>query len=312
MLPPTKILPRILLAACLLFLCLSFQPADPPPAIPTRFPEARRIVAVGDLHGDLDATRRALKLAGAIDDNDRWIGGDLVLVQTGDQLDRGNDEQAILDLFVRLANEAAEAGGAVHALNGNHELMNASLDLRYATPAGLADFEDAVEKSAIDSVSTSVEENERARAAAFRPGGPYARVLAARNTIAIIGANVFVHGGVLPSHVDYGIDRINSEVRSWLEGKSPRPEFVDSRRGPTWVRVYSSSIDTAACDTLSQVLNRLSARRMIVGHTVQEKGMGSQCGGKVWCIDVGMSAHYGGPIQVLEIVGDSVRVLRED
>jgi hypothetical protein len=51
---------------------------------------------------------------------------------------------------------------------------------------------------------------------------------------------------------------------------------------------------------------------MIVGHTVQEKGMGSQCGGKVWCIDVGLSAHYGGPIQVLEIVGDSVRVLRED
>jgi hypothetical protein len=312
MLPPTKILPRILLASCLLSLCLSFQPADPPPASPTRFPEARRIVAVGDLHGDLDATRRALKLAGAIDDRDRWIGGDLVLVQTGDQLDRGNDEQAILDLFVRLANEAAEAGGAVHALNGNHELMNASLDLRYATPAGLADFEDAVEKSAIDSVPTSVEENKRARAAAFRPGGPYARVLAARNTIAIIGTNVFVHGGVLPSHIDYGIDRINSEVRSWLEGKSPRPDFVDSRRGPTWVRVYSSSIEPAACDTLAGVLDRLSARRMIVGHTVQEKGMGSQCGGKVWCIDVGMSAHYGGPIEVLEIVGDSVRVLRED
>lgn len=300
------------MAAGLLALCLSFLPADPPPGLPSRFPEPGRIVAIGDLHGDLDATRRALQLAGAIDDQDRWIGGDLVVVQTGDQIDRGNGEQAILDLFVRLAKEAENEGGAVHVLNGNHELMNASLDLRYVTPEGFADFEDAVPRSAIDSVPQGVEEPQRARAAAFRPGGPYARLLAVRNTIVIIGLNVFVHGGVLPAHVDYGIERINSEVRSWLEGKTPRPEFVDSRRGPTWARVYSSSADTAACDTLAQVLERLSAKRMIVGHTVQEKGMRSQCGGKVWCIDVGMSAHYGGPIQVLEIVGDSVRVLREN
>ena len=279
------------------------------PSLPTRFPDSPRIVAFGDLHGDLDATRRALRLAGAIDEQDHWIGGKLVVVQTGDQIDRGNQEQAILDLFVRLAKEAARAGGAVHVLNGNHELMNAALDLRYATPGGLRDFEDAVTKGAIDSLPSGIEGAERARAAAFKPGGVYARVLARRNTIVIIGPNVFVHGGVLPAHVDYGIERINSEVRSWLEGKTPRPEFVDSRRGPTWARVYSSNTDTAACDTLTLVLERLSANRMIVGHTVQEKGMRSQCDGKVWCIDVGMSAHYGGPTLVLEIVGDSVRVL---
>ena len=38
--------------------------------MPTRFPGVPRIVAVGDLHGDLDATRRALTLAGAIDEGD--------------------------------------------------------------------------------------------------------------------------------------------------------------------------------------------------------------------------------------------------
>jgi hypothetical protein len=48
----------------------------------------KRIVALGDVHGDLSATRRALRLAGAIDDQDRWIGGRLVVVQTGDQLGR--------------------------------------------------------------------------------------------------------------------------------------------------------------------------------------------------------------------------------
>ena len=85
------------------------------------------------LHGDLEATRRALRLAGAIDASDHWIGGGLVVVQTGDQLDRGGDEPEITALLSRLAVEAVEAGGAVHVLNGNHELINVGLDFRYVT-----------------------------------------------------------------------------------------------------------------------------------------------------------------------------------
>src|SRR5688500_15265123 len=59
--------------------------------IPTRLPAAKRVVAIGDIHGDLQAARAALRAAGAIDDQDHWSGGDLVVVQTGDILDRGDD-----------------------------------------------------------------------------------------------------------------------------------------------------------------------------------------------------------------------------
>ena len=104
-----------------------------------------RIVAFGDVHGDLDATRSALRLAGAIDEEDQWVGGKLVVVQTGDQLDRGDDEQEILDLFDELRVQADAAGGAFHALLGNHELMNVRGDLRYVTEGGFADVSDAVE-----------------------------------------------------------------------------------------------------------------------------------------------------------------------
>ena len=45
--------------------------------------DEQRIVAFGDVHGDLEAARGALRLAGAIDEQDRWIGGDLIVVQTG-------------------------------------------------------------------------------------------------------------------------------------------------------------------------------------------------------------------------------------
>ena len=67
-----------------------------------RFPAVPRVIAVGDVHGDLAAARRALRLARVVDEDDQWVGGATWVVQVGDQLDRGDDEQAILDWFERL------------------------------------------------------------------------------------------------------------------------------------------------------------------------------------------------------------------
>lgn len=271
-----------------------------------------RIVAFGDVHGDLEATRSALRLAGAIDEEDRWIGGELIVVQTGDQLDRGDEEQAILDLFERLRVESTAAGGAFHALLGNHELMNAKGDLRYVTEAGYADFADAVEYDPNDPRLAEYEPHERARMAALLPGGPYARLLAQRQVILRVGDILFVHGGVLPDHVTYGIDSINRETQAWLRGEADRPDILQGSDSPQWTRLYSDEPDTKACEVLAEALAGLEATRMVMGHTVQDDGISSACEGRAWQIDVGMAAHYGGAVEVLEIVGDSVRVLRAD
>lgn len=297
----------LLLAAGLLMAPAPCRTAVDSP--PLRLPTASRVVAIGDLHGDLNASRRALRLAGAIDERDRWIGGRLVVVQTGDQLDRGDDEQAILELFARLADEAAVAGGAVLALNGNHELMNAALDLRYVTAGGYRDFEDAVVVDPADSTLRSYPDSVRARVVAFRPGGRYAKLLAQRNVVVIVGENVFVHGGVLPEHVAYGLQRFNEESQTWLRGEGSRPASLLGKGSLVWSRDYSEEVGESDCARLGQVLQMLSAKRMVVGHTPQEGGVRSYCDGRVWCIDVGMSAAYGGEVAVLEIVGDSVKVL---
>lgn len=295
----------------------SSAPVSPPveiASIPTRFPAAPRVVAIGDVHGDLTATRRALRLAGAIDAEDRWIGDSLVVVQTGDQLDRGDDEQAILDLFDRLRREATAAGGAFHALLGNHELMNVAGDLRYVTPGGFADFE-GIDGLALDDPSLSaVKPQERARRAAFMPGGPYAQILAQRNTVVIVGDNVFVHGGVLPEHVRGGLadlERLNADVRRWLVGQIELPAIAGSVLSPdavVWTRLYAGD-DPTICTRLGEALSRLGAKRMIVGHTVQRSGITSGCERRLWRIDVGMAAHYGGSVQVLQIEGDTVEPL---
>ncbi len=277
-----------------------------------RYPAAPRIVAVGDLHGDLRSTRMALRLAGAIDAQDRWVGGSTVVVQTGDQLDRGDDEPEILDLLDRLRDEAKAAGGALFALNGNHEIMNVQGDFRYATPDGLHDFQgvqpDGPRREEILHLSPVL----RGRASAFWPGGSVAKRLAQHPVVIQIGDNVFVHGGILERHVRYGLGRINKEVGRWMESGigQAAPAIIGGETGPAWMRDYSEGQPPGPwCGELSRVLSRLSAKRMIVGHTVQKQGINSACGAKVWRIDVGLSHGYGGKPSVLEIVGDQTRVL---
>ncbi len=294
-----------------------------------RFPEAAQIVAIGDVHGDLEATRAALRLAGAIDEHDRWIGKRLVVVQTGDQLDRGDHEREILDLFERLTKQAAAAGGAFHALLGNHEIMNVAGDFRYVTPGGFAAFADIEQSGSVYSAHSThsasassprvarspaaarLPKAARGRGRAFFPGGPYARTLAKRNTIIVVGQTAFAHGGILSAHAQQGIANINAEVRAWIEGrrKTP-PPIVTDPESPVWTRRYSMPNPTQAdCAELRRTLRMLNARRMVVGHTVQKAGITSACNKQIWRIDVGLSAHYGGRTEVLAIEGNRLTIL---
>lgn len=63
---------------------------------------ADTLVAIGDLHGDLEQAYAALKLAGLVNRNDRWSGRQATLVQTGDLLDRGPKSIELVQLFERL------------------------------------------------------------------------------------------------------------------------------------------------------------------------------------------------------------------
>ncbi len=263
----------------------------------------RRLVAIGDLHGDLGGTRAALRAAGAIDDKDHWIGGELVVVQTGDVLDRGDDEQAILDLLARLEAEAKTAGGAVIALIGNHELMNAAGDLRYVTPGGMTDFADAPGLAA--SKAQNVPEPERSRMAALGPGGVYAKWLAAHAVIAIVGDTVFSHAGVLGDWVTR-IEDVNQSSRCWLDGQvagDGPPPTLTSDDSPVWTRAVG--LESADCGQVKTALAAMGVKRMVVGHTVQSRGINALCDGAVWRIDVGLAKVYGGPIEVLELSPDA-------
>jgi len=286
------------------------EPAEAPaPLPPSTHPAVARLVAIGDVHGDLDAFRRALRLAGAIDERDRWSGGSLWVVQTGDLLDRGDDEDEILRMVARLEREARAAGGRFLALNGNHELMNVQGDFRYVTPDGFRDF-DAFASRAPSAARARLPREMHGRAGAFAPGGRYARELAARSTVTMVGDTVLVHGGLTARQLERGLDTINRDMRRFLLGQAPLPAELASEDSPVWHRDFALRDDPATCAALDEVLRRLRARRMVVGHTVQEGGINAACDERVWRIDVGLARHYGGPTEVLEIAGETVRALR--
>lgn len=273
---------------------------------PARYPAAKRVIAIGDIHGDLNAARAALRAGGAIDAQDAWIGGDLVVVQTGDILDRGDDEQAIIDLFDRLEREAAAAGGAVHWLLGNHELMNAAGDFRYVTAGGMGDFDDAPGLD-LSKVPADVPAPMRGRVAALSPGGVYAKVLAEQNVWTIVGDTLFAHAGFTEASAPQ-LATTNPSARCWLAGKAGQapPAVLEDSEGPVWTRAWGG--DQVDCAALKATLARLGVARMAVGHTVQA-AMNDVCGGALWRIDVGLGKNYDGPIQVLEIAGGTARMV---
>jgi hypothetical protein len=290
---------------------------SPPPAPSTGEPSnairpaPERLVAFGDLHGDLAAARAALRLAGAIDAKDAWIGGKLIVVQTGDQIDRGDDDRKILDLFERLKDEAPKSGGEVIAMLGNHEIMNASFDFRYVTPGGFTAFNDVTPRAALNGALGAVGPAERPRAAAFAPSGPYAAMLAKRPVVARVGDSLFVHGGILPKHVTFGLTQINAAAKRYLEESDPvPPKILTAEDSPLWTRAYSAAPGREECADLEKALSALGAKRLVMGHTVQRNGINPACNEKAWRIDVGMSHFYGGAPQVLEIKGDKVTVLK--
>jgi hypothetical protein len=282
---------------------------------PFKIKDFSRVVAIGDFHGDLDATKRVLRdTAKLIDKFDNWIGGKTILVQTGDILDRGPDEFEIIQLFENLKPKAEKAGGAIYLLHANHEIMNFSSDFRYVSEEGYLDFIHYYDKNISNIELPEDRRNpshypvfKRGRVAAFSLGGELARKMYYRNNVLmIIGDVVFLHGGIgslLAQGGTANLNKYNIQVRNWLLKGGPTPKSVKTAHSLVWIRDFSR-IKRPDCQQLDSVLKKLKGiNYMVMGHTVQKgKGLNSACSNRAWRIDVGLSKSYGSKYsQALEI-----------
>jgi hypothetical protein len=309
-------MPRILvlLLALSLGACRAAPPAAASPGLAAASPSLvapGRLLAVGDLHGDLANARRALQLAGLIDEGDRWSGGDAWVVQTGDLTDKGPDTRAVLDLWMSLERQAAEAGGRAIVLTSNHEALNVAGQSHYVAPEDLLAFLPA-RAAGLAATRADLEEGARLRREALGPEGVYGRWIAGHDAIAVVNGVVFLHAGLEPARAARGIAALNAEIRAALAAGRYEGEVRD-RDGPLWYRGFVQDPEFLACPRLAASLRDVGATRMVVGHTPEADGrIGARCGGRLLDIDTGISRAMGGHPSALDLTGGDARALLPD
>jgi Calcineurin-like phosphoesterase len=219
---------RHFLAVCVLLLAVTAL--APMPAPPTR------VVAVGDVHGDLQGLKAILRDADILDGAGRWVGGETIVVQTGDLIDRGAESRAVLDFVMALERQASRAGGRLVVLLGNHDAMNLLGDLRYVTAPEFAAYGDGKSEQRRQAAWQRYQDWLKNHGAppvtaamqtewlqnhppgyveqrdAFGPQGRYGKWLRQRPAVVMVGDSLFVHGGLNPTLGSLPPNEINARL----------------------------------------------------------------------------------------------------
>lgn len=247
-----------------------------------------RVVAIGDIHGDYNQLIKALQLGGLIDQKNQWSGGKTHLVQTGDVLDRGSESRKCMDLLMSLEKQAAAAGGMVHALLGNHEGMRLggqSKD-KDLTPAEIESYGGKEEMQKL-----------------VGPEGTYGAWIRKHNAVIKINDTLFLHAGLSSKYSAITLDDLNQRIRDGLKGAKTSGVARDNA-GPMWYRGLADveKSDELVAQEAETITKTYGVHRIVIGHTVTERGITTRANGQVVMIDVGMV--FGGKAACLVIEGD--------
>jgi hypothetical protein len=195
-----------------------------------------RVVAFGDVHGAYPELVQLLGELGVIDANTDWQGGDTHLVSLGDLIDRGADSRRVVELIMKLQRQATAAGGAVHVVLGNHEVMVMTGDLRYVSRAEFAAFagdETAQEREALFEVFRATlpdldEEAQRLKfeeaappgylglQRAYAPHGEFGRWLLELPMVLRVNDSLYAHGGISSAMAEKSLGAINADNKGEL------------------------------------------------------------------------------------------------
>ncbi len=256
-------------------------PAAPPAIGPYVFEGEAEIFAVSDIHGEYEALVDLLQRAGIIDDALRWSWGTGHLVVNGDVTDRGDKVTECMWLIYRLEQEARQAGGHVHFVLGNHEIMTMQGDNRYLNKK----YRDGI------AVITRIRNEDL-----YGPDMELGRWLRSKHSAITVNDILFVHGGIGPHIVERGmsLEEINESARARIDLRSYQvvfdalPRFLFKSMGPFWYRGYHearSGYTHATPEEVQAILDYYGVRAIVVGHSEIER-VESFYGGRVFDIDV--------------------------
>jgi hypothetical protein len=298
------------------------------------FTGVQRIVVAGDIHGDYDRLIEILRTGNLIDRKNDWCGGKAHFVLIGDMVDRGPASRKVLDYVMALQTQAERSGGAVHALIGNHEVMNMIDDLRYVSKEDWVSYQtpnsEELRNKAANSALKSAKEDSKAKGTKppdaakfladfnadhplgwvehcllFGPSGKYGKWLREQKVIIKINDLIFVHAGIPPKYTNATRDEINRAAIAEVDDPVKLADgMITTEEGPLWYRDLLTAPEDQAelVEQVDRILNTRQVRRIIVGHTVMP-AITPRFGGKVIGVDVGLSVFFKGPPEFLVIEG---------
>jgi hypothetical protein len=248
----------------------------------------KRIIVIGDIHGDIRRFKNILIDAKIINNDLEWIANppETIILQLGDQIDslnRMTDEnwEVLKDYemiyFTEQLNMIARSkGGYCISIIGNHELMNIIGDFSYVSENSSSDL----------------------RKNLFKPKGSLALILAKRPLIFKIGDLLFCHAKLDIHHLNllkkYNKDLmyINTIWKNYLENEKINiedKEIIDNiiigSNGILWNRNNNIKTETA------ELFKELNITYMFLGHTSYDKILIKD--NQIWYCDTGISRAFG-------------------
>jgi len=268
-------------------------------------PIQKRIIIIGDVHGDIKRFKNILIDAKVINNNFEWIAEPpkTVILQLGDQVDSKNrmpniDNWEVLKdyemiYFTDKLNLIARAkGGYCISLIGNHELMNVIGDFTY--------------------VSQNSSSDERTNL--FKAKGSLALTLAKRPIVCKIGDLLFCHAKFDIEHLNLlkkhnkPLFYINDLWKNYLEtatidvsDKEIFDTIILGSSGILWNRSENNREQT------SNLFKELGITYMFLGHTCYERIILKD--DQIWYCDTGLSRSFGrNNYQYLDIIGNNINI----
>lgn len=304
-------------------------PATPQPFDITLGKKQTKVVAIGDLHGDIDAFLRTLWYAGLINGGGCWIGGTTTVVQLGDQIDRVRPngprynvpnrypEIEVLWYTELLKIQAVAAGGEVYSLLGNHEMYSTIFDSsqadyfyrQYASASDLTAYTTentqtftAENTQAFKAPNDEVDDNTLANRHSMFIGGHgllATKLFASRGLVVKIGNIIFSHADVGATQEDQfggieNIKKLNAMAHTYLAtGRGDDTALLAIGVTPDKQDLHPVWNRQLCAQKNCELLPTTNNFVYVSAHTPQKKKIEPTCNERVWCIDTERSAAFG-------------------
>ena len=252
---------------------------------PVSYPEPSKLMAFADIEGNFTPFRELLQNNGVMDDKFNWTFGKGHLVLVGDFFDRGQMVTEVLWLIYKLEQEAQQAGGYVHFILGNHEIMNLQGDFGYVNPK----------------YKTTAKQIGKTLYELYHTQSELGLWLRTKNITEKIGDLLFTHAGISKetNALDLSLEQINTKVRpyyDYTEEYYPDEDLkilMSEVYSPFWYRGYYLNSNKKEVETtIDATLKKFGVKHIVTGHTVVAETITAWYDQKVINLDTRHASGY--------------------